>query len=186
MLLGRLVLQSGMTKEEYVKKYEDKLTLFSPVDFGVENMSIAGEFDVFFIDNFAGFCPSKMDMDYQKRVVWNLREIAEINQNHIVVVCHQRKHDGFDSYDKIEGAGEISKFSFTIVDITKCDKRYWTKVRGAHGQRCDEIVEFAQSVEKKTPIVAKIEILKNSENGSNDPIPLCFSKENRTYTPYYN
>lgn len=186
MLKGRLVLQSGMTEGEYVEKYEDKLTLFSPDDFGVENMSIAGEFDVFFIDNFAGFCDSKMDMDYQKRVVWNLREIAKQNKNHIVVVAHQRKHDGFDSYDKIEGAGEISKFSFTIVDIMKCDKRYWTKVRGAFGQHCDEIVEFAQSVDKKTPIVAKIEILKNSENGSNDPIPLCFSKENRTYTPYYN
>ena len=186
MLKGRLVLQSGMTEEEYVERYNDKLTLFSPEDFGVENMSIAGEFDVFFIDNFAGFCPSKMDMDYQKRVVWNLREIAEKNNNHIVVVAHQRKHDGFDSYDKIEGAGEISKFSFTIVDIMKCDKRYWTKVRGAFGQHCDEIVEFAQSVDKKTPIVAKIEILKNSENGNNDPIPLCFSKENRTYTPYYN
>lgn len=186
MLKGRLVVQSGMTEEEYVEKYNDKLTLFSCADFGVENMSIAGEFDVFFIDNFAGFCDPKSDMDYQKKLVWNLREIAEINENHIVVVCHQRKHDGFDSYDKIEGAGEISKFSFTIVDITKCDKRYWTKVRGAYGKLCDEIVEFAQSVDKKTPIVSKIEIFKNSENGNNDPIPLCFSKENRTYTPYYN
>ena len=186
MIKGRLVEQSGMTEEEYVEKHEDKLTLFSPEDFGVENMSIAGNFDVFFIDNFAGFCPSKCDMEYQKQIVWNLRKVAQKNKNHIVAVCHQRKHDAFDSYDKIEGAGEISKFSFTIVDIDKCDKRYWNKVKSAFGRQCEEIVEFAQSVDKGTPIKAKIEIFKNSQNGSNDTIPLCFSQENRTYTPYYN
>jgi hypothetical protein len=113
-----------------------------------------------------------------------VKEIAKDNNNHIVWVCHQRKHNEFDSTDKIEGTSDISRFAWTVLDLEKCNQRYWEKVRTTKGRQCDEIHQFAKSVSQKTPIRGIINIFKNQQTGQEDPIPLCFSQEEKTFTPY--
>ncbi|MED9963084.1 MAG: ATPase domain-containing protein [Bacteroidales bacterium] len=184
MTKANLILQSGMSEEEYMEKYEYKLGLFGVNEFGYESISTCGDFDVFFIDNMASLLPNKSDYDFQKELAKKVKETAEKSENHIVWVCHQRKHNDFDSMDKIEGTSDISRFAYTVVDVVKCNKDYWNKVKNVHGRFCDEIVEFTKSAEEGTPILAKINLFKNQQTGQSDSIPMCFSPENKTFTPY--
>lgn len=181
---ANLIKQSGMSEEAYNQKYENNLTLFDDEDFSCDTLSTAGDFDVFFIDHMAGLLPQKSDYDFQKSIVKQVKKIARDNYNHIVWVCHQRKHNEFDSTDKIEGTSDISRFAWTVLDLEKCNQRYWEKVRTTKGRQCDEIHQFAKSVSQKTPIRGIINIFKNQQTGQEDPIPLCFSQEEKTFTPY--
>ncbi|MBQ2375241.1 MAG: hypothetical protein II298_01040 [Bacteroidales bacterium] len=184
MTKANLILQSGMSEKEYTEKYQEKLALFGCYDFGYENISTCGEYDVFFIDNMASLLPNKSDYDFQKELARKVKETAEKSENHIVWVCHQRKHNDFDSMDKIEGTSDISRFAYTVVDVVKCNKDYWNKVKNVHGRFCEELQEFTQSVEEGTPIAAKINLFKNQQTGQSDSIPMCFSPENKTFTTY--
>lgn len=179
-----LVTQSGMSKEEYTEKYKDQIRLFDNEEFSSDTISTAGNFDVFFIDNMSGLIPSKSDYDFQKQLAHKIKEITKEKNNHIVWVCHQRKHDEFNSMDKIEGTSDISRYAYTIIDVTKCDKNYWDKVKAKYGRNCDAIEEMTESCVKGTPIKAKLHIFKNQEKGKNETIPLCFSQDEKTFTPY--
>lgn len=130
--------------------------------------------DLVIIDNVMALNLEELDKDKyeaQTKFVWELKNIANLTNTHIIFVAHPRKAQGFLRLDDISGSGNISN----IVDNAFIVHRNNADFKRLSMQMFDW--KDSNPVYDGTNI---IEVSKNREDGVQDLfIPLWYEKETK-------
>jgi hypothetical protein len=114
------------------------------------------------------------DMDKyeaQTKFVWELKDIAESCNVHIIFVAHPRKAMGFLRLDDISGSGNIANIVDYAFIIHRNNADFQRLTKQMFGWKDDAEVYTGTNV---------IEVCKDRDNGNQDLfIPLWYEKETK-------
>ena len=130
--------------------------------------------DLCIVDNLMALDLNAYDSDKyeaQTKFAWELKQIAEQLNVHIIFVAHPRKAQGFLRLDDISGSGNLSN----IVDNAFIIHR-----NNADFKRLTEQMFKWKATNEAYSVTNVIEICKDRENGNQDVfIPLWYEQETR-------
>ena len=130
--------------------------------------------DLCIVDNLMALDLTTFDMDKyeaQTKFVWELKDIAESCNVHIIFVAHPRKAMGFLRLDDISGSGNIANIVDYAFIIHRNNADFQRLTKQMFGWKDDAEVYTGTNV---------IEVCKDRDNGNQDLfIPLWYEKETK-------